>query len=513
MNADKSEKLDLLRRLKLEVMKQKPVLDEIIKKYGDKKLYEYALDYIDVNQDPIITNRKKEFLETFEKEVTRTLGKEVAQCAKRQLERFYYVSTADHHGPICHPFFISSNLITSAPYFEYPDPLLENVIVLANSNVSLNNSSFPRGLVFHTKADGGKQLQKIAFSPSQNKLSPVFNYPAYTKDDIERMKKQLLTKARERIILDDEAEKIISIVDELYNTSDALSCANYSDQITKTNFLLWRKFFKPHENDCPDLLYLEIESLVNQLILDHHLNKHTVVNHFLFDEEYYPLILKYFEDVSGAFSIKKKIGTYLFWGLPKGSKYRLQLWKKGNKLESDDGSYSIELTPEAIRAGIEKKELVPSMMLSHVIISFYYGVKALGGFSQVNYLTFMKNAYIKMQTDRGNYKSVRVAAQSQTKELCGDVTLAFLETDDKFMTPASGLDLILYGTDHTWSDFLEMSKKVSLEEALNPMMPEFYRIIYSESERTEDLMSLSSEEITKFTGLDKKIKPCISIQP
>ena len=118
-------------KLKGLVLDQKPVLKEILHKRGNKKLYQYSLDYIEVNVNPPIKQRQDEFLKTFYKEVSTRLGDDVAKNATKQLEKYYYVSTADHLGPISHPFFLNSNLIAIAPYFENKDPLLNNVIVLA----------------------------------------------------------------------------------------------------------------------------------------------------------------------------------------------------------------------------------------------------------------------------------------------------------------------------------------------------------------------------------------------
>jgi hypothetical protein len=202
----------------------------------------------------------------------------------------------------------------------------------------------------------------------------------------------------------------------------------------------------------------------------------------------------------------------MFWGLPKGSKYRVQLWKEGNFLVSQDGSYRIELTPENLKKALEANELIPSLMLSYIILSFYYGIKCLGGFSQVNYLTFMKNAYIKMQVDMGNYRSIEVCARAQTKEMGADFTIAFLDGPNGEMVPATGLDLILYGDEKTWSCMMNVSKQITLEESVNPLMPEFYRICYPESDRDPELVNITDADIIKLSGLDKKIKPCVRVK-
>ncbi len=499
-------------RLKEKVLEKKPVLREILAKRGAKNLFEYAKLYIDVNLNPPIRKRQDEFIETFEHEVAKRLGQDIAKSAGNQLRHYYFVSTADHHGPICHPFFINSNLLTAAPHFEKSDPYLKNVIVLACGNVSLNNSSFPRGLLFNTFYNGRIETRRLSFFPAGDRLCPVYNFRGFSSSDIKKVQCFLRDMVKDGTVHYEEAEKINSLLNDVYARPEIFEAVNFSDQVTKTNAVLWKKFFGYCSARPPNLIYLEQETLVNELLINHHIHAHTIITHFLFDTDYDSMIAHYFEGITGAFSREDKSGTYLFWGLPQGAKYRIQLWKEGRYLVSADGSYRFELTPENLQKALQTKELVPSMMLCYTVLSFYYGLKCLGGFSQVNYLTLMKNAYIKMQVDLGNYRSIEVCARAQTKEMGGDFTISFLGGPNGEMVPATGLDLILYGDQKTWPCVVEQSKLITLEEGVNPLMPEFYRIVYPESEREAELMSVTAEDITKLTNLDKKIRACARVK-
>lgn len=500
------------KKLKKKVLEKRPILKQILNKQGGKNLYEYAKDYISVNLNPPLRKRQNEFIETFKKEVAKRLGDEVATSVANQLAQYYYVSTADHHGPICHPFFLNANLMASAPYFEYPDPLLQNVIVLACANVSLNNSSFPRGLIFNSYAKEKIQTHRLSFLPSNAHSSTVYNFRSYTADEIKKMKALLKEKVNAKDVHPEEAEKINALLDEIYNQPEILQSENFSDQITKTNYKLWQKFFAPSKVTPPNLIYMEQESLVVRLILDHHLYEDTTISRIFFYPSYDKILNQYFDGVFGAFSKKNKTGTYLFWGVSKDKNYRVQLWKEGNFLISEDGSFKLELTPDSLKKALEEKQIIPSMMLIFTVLCFYYGLKCLGGFSQVNYLTFMKNAYLKMQVDKGAYRSIEVCARAQTKELGGDLTIAYLGGPNGELVPATGLDLILYGEENTWPELVNESKQITLEEALSPMMPEFYKIIYPEPEREPDLTKITSEDITKLIHLDQKIKACANIK-
>ncbi|MDD2807675.1 MAG: hypothetical protein PHW95_04115 [Patescibacteria group bacterium] len=502
------EKIQTLRE---KVLEKKPVLKYIVTKHGQKVLYDYAKEYIEVNINPPIQRRQDDLITTIQKSVSGRLGEDIGQSVAKQLKKYYFVSTTDHHGPICHPFFLNGNLISSATYLENLDPTLSNVIVLACANISLNNSSFPRGLLFHSSIGNQQEMKRISFSPASDRLCPVYGYRPYTTNDTSRIKTELKKLSRENKITEREEQKITEIISSIYESQQVMASTSYSEQLTKTNFELWDKFFTPNHIKAPNLIYIDQESIVAELIISYHLNQDTIINQFLFNPKIEPLIHQYFDGITGAFSLESESGTYFFWALPKGKKYRQQLWKRGTKLVTADGLFSVDLTPQGIAEGLISKQLIPSMLLTFIILAFYYGLKCLGGFSQVNYLTFMKQSYIKMLTDFEYYKSIEVCARSQTKELCGEVTLAFIKDHADRLMPATGLDLILHGNDLTWKQFVELTKNITVSEALNPLMSEFYKIIYPEISRDPELASITPEQITELTGLSKKIKPCASL--
>lgn len=497
-------------QIKTAVLSKRPILNELITKRGTKSLYDYTKEYISVNLNPPIKKRQDELVETFKSEVAKLLGETIAAQAVKQLERYYYVSTADHHGPICHPFFVNANLLLAAPYPEINDPDLQYVIVLACASISFRNSSFPRGLLFHNAAAQGLPVERVAFFPASMRACPVFNWRSYTEAEIVDIKKTVANKAKAKTLTADVASKITQVMDEVYLAPEALERKTFSEQTTINNYALWHKFF-PTNNPAPaNLICLEQETLVMQLILNYHLDQDTTIYHILFDPEYDALMAQYFEGVMGAFSVEKQWGSYLFWGMPKNQKYRVQLWKKDNWLVTTDGSYKVELTPAAIRAAIEAREIFPTTLLDFIVLSFYYGLKCVGGFNQINYLTDMKNNYIKMQVDRGNYKSIEVCARAQTKEMNDGFTLAFLKTQQQTYA-ATGLDFILYGQSDTWQRLVKTIKTISVEEAFYPLLPELYRVIYNEKDRLPELNAITDADLMMISGMSKKIIPCVTL--
>lgn len=498
-------------QLKEAIFFRRPVLKEIIKKNGHKKLYEYGQDYLDVNINPAILERQNEFLGVFEKEAKRTFGDTVALEAVRQLRKYYFVNTADHHGPICHPFFLNANSIIAASYAGHTDPDLKFVITLSCTNISLNNSSFPRGLLFSSNNTGKVETHRLSFLPSNAHAAAVYSFRPYSAEDINKIRHLIKEKLNKKLINKLVAEKLESIIHEVYDRPEILASRDYSDQVSKTNYDLWHRFFAGSRVSYPDLLYVSQENLAVELLLSRHLVASTPIYKILFDPVYESLIDKYFEGIMGAYSRKEKWGTYLFWGVDGEKNFRLHLWRQGNKLVSDDGKFSIELSPAAIREALVNKQIIPSMLLIYLMISLYYGLKCLGGVNQVQYLSRMKDAYIEMQREYGDEESATMCERVQTKEFVDGPTIAYLSSSSNGAAPANGLDILLYDGGTAWEKLISVAKNITLEESFNPLLPEYYSVMYAEVDRVAELSSITSKEIIQLTGIEKKLVPCLII--
>src|SRR3990167_10155813 len=110
------------------VFKEKPVFSQLYKSYQDQTWLDYARENF--------TNDSK------------------------------FVSTCDHHGILCHPFFMNSALLRSHPSLKQ-----KQIISLTCGGISLSNSSYPQGIFFHDR-----NLQKICI-PFISLPAPHF--PAY----------------------------------------------------------------------------------------------------------------------------------------------------------------------------------------------------------------------------------------------------------------------------------------------------------------------------------------------
>lgn len=115
-----------------------PSLRELLEKYGDLSVFEYGESHYRNDEKKSHIQRKKDFLAFFSSYITKKFNAELATSVTTSLDNNYCVSTADHHGPIGHPFWFQSGILRG---LVRPG---EAIVNLCTSHVSLGNSSYPR---------------------------------------------------------------------------------------------------------------------------------------------------------------------------------------------------------------------------------------------------------------------------------------------------------------------------------------------------------------------------------
>lgn len=467
--------MDPLESMRKTVFAAKPVFASVLVEHGEQSLFEY----FSCLPAPVsvINERKIELLATFQKEISRILGKDVAIRATRDLEACWYVSTADHHGPLTHAFFGNSAIMHS---YVAKTAGRSSVVVLPCGGVSINNSSFPRGFLLHDVAIREVRLHLVSRTKSGQ---PVYSRAPYGERECASLRAEL-----ECSTLSSEAKSIfLSKIFPIINCVEALALPSYSEQMTYLNYHLWK--LVPGQEGT-DLVYLEQESLVRALILNHHLGSDTPIALLLRDAAWQKSFEKHFEGIPGAFSGETKKGTFLFWGIENGLRVAL---RRG---DVRIGSLA------AIGQGLSDRTLMPSMALTLIIISFYYGITCGGGFSQVNYLADMQKAYARVLQECSPEFDTQTLFP-RTNYFCSDFVLGVLEHEGKEVA-ATPIDYILYGIGDTAVTLLERSKKLSLKEAVDGLMPELHSIVTG--------VKVSKDEGTSYTGFriyDQGIMPVL----
>lgn len=499
----------VFRRLAESIFARRPILHHVVQTYGGASLYEYARQHLVNPVSSPFGARSEEFLTAAAGEIGRLFGSEIASRATAQLRRFFSASTADHHGPLTHSFFVNPNLLSAAASEEDPVCRKEFIITFPIANVSFNNSSFPRGLLYHAMHSDELDMGRLAFIPAKYRQSSLYGAVPYTREDAQRVHLDIDRQGREFSMPSALTEKMHGVVREVYETDIALNQRDYADQMTMTNYALWKRFF-PEGSRAPDLLHLPLENIVNRLLLDYHVDGDTILSRVLFDAEIQRLVSALFNGVQGAFDLSQKTGTYLFWGLSEKGNF-VSLFPDGRRCLVDaTGTLKIEMSPQAIREAITAKLIVPSMLLDFIVAAFYYGLRCVGGYSQVNYLPQIQEQWMKFLSFVGaDASEIDAVSRVETKGYVGDLAVAYIRDTNGKMCLASGLDLILYQQPDMWTNLRRIVRNVTLGEAFYALCADFYPITYGADERDPELMGVNAAKLLAYLDAEERCGACV----
>lgn len=439
------------------VFAKKPLLGKLYHEYKDRYWPAYLKDIDDKlpkTTAKVYEDRFSELAGACEAIALPLFGTMLTHKIISTLKSKRFVSTSDHHGLLCHSFFLNFNLLRAT------SPPDEPVISLTCGGTSFSNSSYPRGLLFH---DSILKLIKIPLVPWKYRRTSVYGHAALTNDDFDRHSEHI-----ESLSLPVQQKNKLSQLFENFSENKLIQkSTTFSQQASVMTHQLWQAAGM-HE----DVVYLECESIVRDLLLDIHLSRDTAIHRILFDYAYRDAYLTHFKGVTGAHCTGG--GTELFWyrDREKNKKIKLKVGtSKGHAvLKSDDGTVTIPLTPDSVHEQLHDSVLMPCLALCYSIVSFYYGITLGGGFSQIQYLGDIKRAWISVLSSVRDAEH-EVSDAMPTDIFTGDFVIAGI-TDGTYTEPATLVDIYLWGDNSTQTKIEKLFAEVTIGETLDIMIPQ-----------------------------------------
>jgi len=472
--------------LKTEVFAKQKILAKIYAKHKERGLLEYIGSW--QISKPIAESGG--LFAQMQKLLLRVYPAELTSGALEQIGQNPLVSTIDHHGILNHPFFINSNLIYSQRAG------LKYLICLSTAGVSLNNSSWP-GCLLVTGQDG--LIRRFSFFSDKIKNHAVLAAKSFKASDVKRLEFHIkiadfLTK--------DEKGRLLGLIQEIFRDPGLFEFNDFSGQAAYVSAALWQKIFPA----APKLLYLPLEELVNELIINEITPREGHILHKLFfTPSGWDIIEKYFQGSLGAFSAGHK-GSFLFWGVD-GKGRRIHLARQKDKLHHDD--FTVSLSAKSVVSGLQTGKLYSTSLVCFLVL-LYYNVTCLGGFNQVNWLTNIKEKFADLLTGIGE-KDLAARILSVPTENFAEGSLAFgINRQGQIYKPAL-LDLFLREDKSLYEKYRQLASLETLGESIGAQLPEIYKVITPFSERNGGLSGVTEGDILNQNGLANKIKSVLGV--
>jgi hypothetical protein len=403
------------------------------------------------------------------KYIKNLLGQETALETIDTITTNKIVLTANHHGV---DYFAQSAQGTLLFSFMSKENYFKKKIipVIACGNVSLNNLTYPRGILIYNLKERNKidAPLRIPIFPDREKTKTVCAVEGIKLEYLKNTIKRVSSLKNEKVISNKMYNILISIIEQDYMSAHVLAQKRYSEQSVILNNLLWRKIFKG--DLCGyKVVYLELEEIANKLIQKDLVNTSSLIYILLFD----PIIrnnIIYKLDKKKAcwendalnnkyqnFKIdrnealrNKNCGTHFFWGIDRNHK-RIPLLISGDHnsnisltgLGEDNVLIKIPFKPDILCEKLEKKEIIPSLFLSYSAISFARGIVCVGGYYQSEYLPIMKEKLLESLGCQISYRDIyRAINQIEAKNYLSGMQTIMIKNDDLSAVPAGPIELI-----------------------------------------------------------------------
>ncbi|MBF6332427.1 hypothetical protein [Nocardia transvalensis] len=272
-------------------------------------------------------------------------------------------------------------------------------VVLSCGSVSLNNPTFPMGLLYYEPSRPGSVTRRLALLPTRRPNRIVRTAPLLTREHITRARARLTAagtwdgevSARSR-------HHLLRTLDEDVDIPDVLGAASFDDQSRLINARLWDRSV-PSTHARP--VYVELERVAAVLLTRDLEDTSSLIYPLMFDSETRDLFLRALDGVRTCWRTAlleqgdARGGTHLFWALsPHGTRRPVVVRTQegsGWLVELSDTAEprSWELAPEPLTAAIATGELIPAVPVCFIVVSFARGLGCIGAYYQAGFLPRM----------------------------------------------------------------------------------------------------------------------------
>jgi hypothetical protein len=277
--------------------------------------------------------------------------------------------------------------------------------------------------------------------------------------------------------------------------------SSYSDQAVLLNNLIWKRVFQA-ESRRTELIYLELEKIVENVLQFDLKNKNSLIYKVMFDPLLRETVLHELDGARACWNLDQLMqrthfgllddfdkisangsGTIFFWGINEaGRRIPLYLVSAGDKDESfkgiDDHNQHWQLTysPEAILDALSAGRLLPSLFTCFLVLAFARGVRCIGSYFQGEYLPMMQAGLVNALKKIPAYDEIAIQVEKVESNfyLSGMLPVMTIVEND-FIVPAGPVEIAAGGglTNDDIETMLSIKVRDAHLAALLETLPDF----------------------------------------
>ncbi len=479
--------LNPIKQKDLEFIKEKiknhlPLLLDFL---GDNRsLVNYSKDLYEHKAEKIHIERQKQLIHLIKEKLSTIFSKKEIGEMDLDFRNGIISNIVDHHNILNHPILVSGLIISSLYYLLNSEA--KSLFVLTCGDVPPNNFFHKKGFTY------------------KDRLFPLFTNKDTHKIVYGLPKKELnfLDLAKERNLLEGLNEKERIFLEDyqgILSSVDFRNCDNFIDEITRTNYSIFRLMFEEKLRDeIPDLINFNTEYLASKVFC--RLGKDSFMHRAVFDVKFREIVLKEFEGIWGAWSKGKGLGTHFFWlMLPNGEQEELVCEGDFLRAKDEKVDFKVKIDEKEISGLLEKKVLIPNLFLSYGIIIFYCGVKPLTGLGSMNYLSDMQNAWVRTLSAESQEEATLIERMSMKSLICSPI-VTFARGENGAVKPQFFADIVSKGG--LTKDYLENLAKMKFGDLMEMSLIDNYEVKVPQSEKKSLDITVADMANDKFNWLE-----------
>lgn len=395
------------------------------------------------------------------KETTSYYGGEIAEQAVADLESDPIAPTSNHFGVDTLADSVQGTLLFSLR--PRPDGApRKTVVVLGFGSISLNNLTYPMGLLLYDPRRGeiDEMPRRLPIFPNRLKDRAVTAAGPFDRVMVERARGRLGRMRR-----DGEftafCERAAGIVfDEDLASSETLALSSYREQATRVNAGLWARMFKD-PSVAARLVQLEMEAITRQLLEKDLLDRESLVHSLFFTPPVRDALLAILDGARACWrcgDLRRRLrdlesthgrgGTVFFWGLSEdGRRIPLALEADRSELhlvgvDEHRRRQTWEFSPYGLLRALADGRLLPSLFTCFAVVAFARGFVCVGGYYQVDYLPAMQRGIAAALTMNAAQRSqVELVARVPSDAFLAGLQGIVRQLDDGAVIPAGPVEV------------------------------------------------------------------------
>jgi hypothetical protein len=446
------------------------VLNNVIEKFGAFSIKDYLTTLCANLINPY--QKRDDLVEIVYRYAQKLLGDSIAIRTADEFYKDPIVLTANHHGVDYFSHSFQASLMFNL-YRNLNSNSLTTVPVFSCGNIPLNNATYPQGMFFYSLGYGGLCAlpAKLPIFPDRLKRQLVCHVQAFDSEMVQRADKRLEKMVKERILSKRIKEAAKTILNLDYSDPFVIEQSSYSDQAVLLNNKLWRRIFRS-ESLRTDLVYLEIEKIVDQLLMIDLKNKDSLIYKIMFEPIVRDAVLNELDGARACWDLNqlkkqtilrqlnndgntcsKRSGTIFFWGVNEyGKRIPLYLVSSGvgdacfHGVDEHNNLFQLKFSSDEILAGLRQGRLLPSLFTSYLVISLARGVRLIGSYFQGEYLPNMQKGVVAALRKVLDYHEIssKVEAVEANFYLSGMLPV-MAQVEEEFLVPAGPVEIIAGG--------------------------------------------------------------------